>query len=200
MKRWTMRVAIYTRVSGQSNRQDTENQALQLREYCDRQGWDYVEYTDRRSGARADRTAFQQVFEDARLKKFDLVLFWALDRFSREGVTETLNYLKVLDGYGVAWKSFTESYLDSTGMFKEAVIAILAAVAKQEHARLSERVVAGLRMAKREGKVLGRKRIIVDRAKIRAMQANGQSVRAIAAAVGISKSLVANILNTHNAR
>jgi len=51
-----MRVAIYTRVSGQSNRQDTENQALQLREYCERQGWDYVEYTDRRSGARADRT------------------------------------------------------------------------------------------------------------------------------------------------
>jgi DNA invertase Pin-like site-specific DNA recombinase len=60
----------------------------------------------------------------------------------------------VLDSHGVAWKSFTESYLDSTGMFKEAVIAILAAVAKQEHARLSERVVAGLRRAKREGKVL----------------------------------------------
>src|SRR5215813_12615891 len=131
----TMKVAIYTRVSGKSNRQDAANQALQL-------------------------------FEDARLKKFDLVLFWALDRFSREGVTETLNYLKVLDSYGVAWKSFTESYLDSTGMFKEAVIAILAAVAKQEHARLSERVVAGLRRAKREGKVLGRKCIIVDRDKI----------------------------------
>src|SRR5262245_52263818 len=155
-----MRVAIYTRVSGQSNRQDTENQALQLREYCDRHGWHYVEYTDRRSGTRADRTAFQQLFEDARLKKFDLVLFWALDRFSREGVTETLNYLKMLDSYGVAWKSFTESYLDSTGMFKEAVIAILAAVAKQEHARLSERVVARLRRAKREGKQLGRPKVI----------------------------------------
>src|SRR5215831_14452355 len=181
MKRWTMRVAIYTRVSGQSNRQDTENQALQLREFCQRQGWEYVEYTDRMSGTKADRTAFQKVFEDARLKKFDLVLFWALDRFSREGVTETLNYLKVLDGYGVAWKSFTESYLDSTGMFKEAVIAILAAVAKQEHARLSERVVAGLRRAKREGKQLGRKRIIIDREKVRLMHAAGLTVREIAA-------------------
>jgi DNA invertase Pin-like site-specific DNA recombinase len=192
-----MRVAIYTRVSGKSNRQDAANQSLQLIEYCQRQSWEYVEYTDRMSGTKADRTAFQQLFEDARLKKFDLVLFWALDRFSREGVTETLNYLKVLDSYVVAWKSFTESYLDSTGMFKEAVIAILAAVAKQEHARLSERVVAGLRRAKREGKVLGRKRIIVDRDKIRAMRANGQSVRAIATEVGISKSLVANILNSH---
>ncbi len=192
-----MKVAIYTRVSGKSNRQDAANQSLQLIEYCQRHGWEYVEYTDRMSGTKADRQAFQQLFEDARLKKFDLVLFWALDRFSREGVTETLSYLKVLDSYGVAWKSFTESYLDSTGMFKEAVIAILAAVAKQEHARLSERVVAGLRRAKREGKVLGRKRSIVDRDKIRAMHANGQSVRAIAAEIGISKSLVANILNRH---
>jgi DNA invertase Pin-like site-specific DNA recombinase len=85
-------------------------------------------------------------------------------------------------------------YLDSTGMFRDAVIAILATIAKQEHARLSERVVAGLRRAKREGKVLGRKRIILDREKIRAMRAGGDSVRAIAAKVGISKSLVANIL------
>jgi len=191
-----MKVAIYTRVSGKSNRQDAANQSLQLIEYCHRQGWEYVEYTDRMSGTKADRQAFLKMFEDAHLKKFDLVLFWALDRFSREGVTETLNYLKVLDSYDVAWKSYTESYLDSTGMFREAVIAILAAVAKQEHARLSERVVAGLRRAKREGKVLGRKRIIVDRDKIRAMHANGQSVRVIAAEIGISKSLVANILSS----
>jgi DNA invertase Pin-like site-specific DNA recombinase len=195
-----MKVAIYTRVSGKSNRQDAANQSLQLTEFCQRQGWEYLEYTDRVTGTKPDRQAFLTMFEDARLKKFDLVLFWALDRFSREGVTETLNYLKVLDSYGVAWKSFTESYLDSTGMFKEAVIAILAAVAKQEHARLSERVVAGLRRAKREGKVLGRKRIIVDRDKIRAMHASGQSVRVIAAEVGVSKSLVANILNSHNCR
>jgi DNA invertase Pin-like site-specific DNA recombinase len=192
-----VKVAIYTRVSGKSNRQDAANQSLQLTEFCQRQGWEYVEYTDRMSGTKADRQAFLKMFEDARLKKFNLVLFWALDRFSREGVTETLNYLKVLDSYGVAWKSFTESYLDSTGMFKEAVIAILAAVAKQEHARLSERVVAGLRRAQREGRVLGRKRIIVDRNEICAMHASGQSVRVIATEVGISKSLVANILNSH---
>jgi DNA invertase Pin-like site-specific DNA recombinase len=95
----------------------------------------------------------------------------------------------------VAWKSFTEQYLDSTGTFCDAVIAILATIAKQEHARLSERVVAGLRRAKREGKVLGRKRTILDRDKVRAMKADGLSVRAIAAAVGMSKSLVANIVS-----
>jgi DNA invertase Pin-like site-specific DNA recombinase len=80
-------------------------------------------------------------------------------------------------------------------MFRDAVIAILATIAKQEHARLSERVVAGLRRAKREGKVLGRKRVILDRHKVREMHAAGQSVRAIAATMGVSKSLVANIVS-----
>ena len=122
------------------------------------------------------------------------MLFWALDRRSREGTLKTLEYLQRLDSYGVGWKSYTEQYLDSTGMFRDAVIAILATIAKQEHARLSERVVAGLRRAKREGKVLGRKRIILDRDKVRAMHTAGTSVRAIASQMGVSKSLVANIL------
>jgi DNA invertase Pin-like site-specific DNA recombinase len=190
----SVRVAIYTRVSGKSNRQDAANQSLQLAEYCERQGRDYVEYSDRMTGTKADRTAFLKMFEDARLKRFDMVLFWALDRFSREGTLKTLEYLQRLDSYGVAWKSFTEQYLDSTGMFRDAVIAILATIAKQEHARLSERVVAGLRRAKREGKTLGRKRIILDREKARTLHANGQTVRAIAVKMGVSKSLIANIL------
>src|SRR5262249_49676676 len=163
--------------------------SLQLIEYCHRQGWEYVEYTDRMSGTKLDRTAFLKMFEDARLKQFDLILFWALDRFSREGTLKTLEYLQRLDTYGVAWKSFTEQYLDSTGMFRDAVIAILATIAKQEHARLSERIVAGLRRAKRDGKMLGRKRKIVDRERIRTMHAGGQTVREIAGKVGISKSL-----------
>src|SRR2546428_10533263 len=153
-----MKVAIYTRVSGKSNRQDAANQSLQLVEYCQRQSWDYIEYTDRMTGTRADRAEFQRMFEDARLKHFDMVLFWALDRFSREGTLKTLEYLQRLDSYGVAWKSYTEQYLDSTGMFRDAVIAILATIAKQEHARLSERVVAGLRRVERGRKKPGAKR------------------------------------------
>ena len=64
-----MRVAIYCRVSGKFNRQDAANQSLQLVEYCQRQGWDYIEYTDRMTGTRADRVEFQRMFEDARLKQ-----------------------------------------------------------------------------------------------------------------------------------
>jgi DNA invertase Pin-like site-specific DNA recombinase len=66
-------------------------------------------------------------------------LVWTLDRFSREGVLETLNYLQRLTSYGINWRSQTKQYLDSTGIFREAVIAILAAVAKQERVRIGER-------------------------------------------------------------
>jgi putative DNA-invertase from lambdoid prophage Rac len=83
-------------------------------------------------------------------------------------------------------------------MFKEAVIAILAAVAKQEHARLSERVVAGLRRAKREGKTLGRSRVIVDREKLRVAGPAGESLRQIGAQFGISRTLVMNLLSAQN--
>jgi DNA invertase Pin-like site-specific DNA recombinase len=79
-----------------------------------------------------------------------------LDRFSREGVRETLNHLERLTSYGVNWRSFTEQYLDSYGIFKDAVLAILAVIAKQGRVRLSERTLAGLARARKQGRVVGR--------------------------------------------
>ena len=147
-----MKVAIYTRVSSR-DKQDPENQLRQLREFCAKQGWTIVhEYEDRATGKRADRDEFQQMFAAASRRQVDLVLFWALDRFSREGVFETLQHLQRLTSYGVGFRSFTEQYLDSCGMFRDAVIGILAAVAKQERIRLSERPIAGLERARAQGR------------------------------------------------
>jgi hypothetical protein len=73
-------------------------------------------------------------------KEFDVVLFWSLDRFSREGVLATLQHLKTLSAHGVEWLSFREEYLRSIGPFKDAVLGILAAIGEQERMRLSERV------------------------------------------------------------
>jgi len=69
---------------------------------------------------------FKAMFAATSRREFDCVLFWSLDRFSREGVLETLQCLQRLTSYGVAFKSFTEEYLDGTGMFRDAVISILA--------------------------------------------------------------------------
>ena len=165
----------------------------QLREFCRKQGWKIVEeYIDRASGKHSDRERFQAMFAAASRREFDLVLFWSLDRFSREGTVETLQHLQRLTAYGVAWRSFTEQYLDSTGIFKDAVIGILAAVAKQERVRLSERVHAGLERAKAQGRVGGRPRVRRDRDKdakvIRKMRDAGQSYGEIADELGRSKA------------
>src|SRR3984957_18871971 len=184
-----MRTAIYARVSTRDGRQDTENQLRQVRDFAATQDWTVVhEYVDRASGKRGDREQFQKMFEAASKRQFDILLFWSLDRMSREGTVATLNHLERLNGYGINYRSFTEQYLDSTGMFKEAVIGILAAVARQERIRLSERTIAGLQRAKAQGRVGGRPKAEDSEpklvAKIGRLRSEGRSIRAIANEVG----------------
>jgi len=191
----TLRVALYSRVSTRDGRQDTENQLRQLREFCEKSGYIIVhEYVDHASGKRGDREAFQDMFAAAARREFDTVIFWALDRFSREGVLETLTYLQRLTAYGIGYRSYTEQYLDSCGMFRDAVIGILAAIARQERVRLSERTVAGLERARAKGRVGGRPRVICDRKQVRDLHQAGHSLGQIAATMGLSKTTVARIV------
>ena len=191
-----MRTALYARVSTRDKGQDTENQLAQLREFASTQGWTITgEYVDRVTGKHSDREQFQKMFQDASQRKFDTVLFWSLDRFSREGVLATLNHLQRLSSHGVGYRSFTEQYLDSCGVFKDAVLAILAVIAKQERIRLSERTIAGLEKARRNGRVGGRPRLVVKRAKVAQMHAKGMKTRAIGEKLGISAASVCRILN-----
>jgi DNA invertase Pin-like site-specific DNA recombinase len=183
------RVALYARVSTKDGRQDTENQLIALREYCQKQGWEIAgEYVDHETGGTSKRQHFQRMFADARARKFDLLLFWSLDRLSREGVSATLNHLERLSAAGVHWRSLTEEYLDSTGLFRDAVIAILAVIAKQERVRRSERATAAIAKLRRQGHTdhLGRPRLVVDRSKARRLREQGRSVRQIAEEMGLS--------------
>jgi DNA invertase Pin-like site-specific DNA recombinase len=179
----------------QRKRQDMENQRRQLREFCDVQGWQIVaEYTDEESGAKSDRAGFRRMWHDAAQRRFDVLLFWALDRFSREGVLETLNYLQRLNSFGINWRSHTEQYLDSCGVFREAVLSILAAIAKQERIRISERTRAGLDRARekgtRSGRPIGRPRLVFHRDQVRELRKEGLSWRQIARRVGASSTAV----------
>ena len=186
-----LRVALYARISTRDGRQDTQNQLQQLREFCQRQGWPIIkEYTDRASGKRGDRVQFQAAFEAASRREYDCLLFWSLDRFSREGVLETLQHLQRLTAYGVAYRSFTESYIDSLGPFRDVVISLLAALARQERIRLSERVTAGLARARKEGRVGGRPKVIVSTSKIRKLADRGVSAVQIGEQLGCSRMTV----------
>jgi len=172
-----------------TGKQDTENQLAQLRAFARTQGWTIVaEYADELTGKHSDRAQFQRMFHHASRRAFDVLLFWSLDRLSREGALETLQHLNRLTGYGVQWRSLTEQYLDSTGMFRDAVISILAVVAKQERVRLSERTKAGLERARKQGKVLGRPKATVDADAIRALRASGLSWGAIGRHTGLARA------------
>lgn len=188
-----MRVAIYARVS--TTKQDNENQLAQLHEFVRKQNWQIGDqYVDCESGGKADRIQFQRMLLDASQRKFDLVLFWALDRFSREGVLQTLTYLNRLESYGVGFRSFTEPFFDSCGVFKDAVLAIMATLAKQERVKRAERTKAGLAIAKARGRVLGRPKVSVRSDVVAQLRSRGRSLRAIGRELRISEASVRRLL------
>lgn len=185
-----MKIAIYSRVSKESS--DNTNQLLVLRDYCNKMNYHVIhEYVDVVSGGSPNRPEFNKMMKDASKRKFEMLLFFALDRLTREGTRKTIIYLQSLDDYGVAYKSFSEQYIDSSGIFKDVIIALLSTLAKQERIRISERVKAGLEKSRQLGRVGGRPNL--DESKInqiREGKAKGISICTIAKDLKISRTTV----------
>jgi DNA invertase Pin-like site-specific DNA recombinase len=181
-----MKIGVYARVS--TDKQENGNQLLQLQEFAARQGWEIAfEFVDTVTGSgKSKRPAFEKMMLAASQKQFDLLLFWKLDRFSREGVRKTLKYLEQLDNWGVAWRSYQEPYLDSCGPMKDVVISLFATFAQQERIAISDRTKAGLARAVRQGKKLGRRAVVVDVSRARKLQREGLGLRGIAKKMRIS--------------
>jgi len=185
-----MKCLIYTRVS--TDDQTPENQISQLKEYAQKQDWQILDVKiDICSGSKSanERAGLREVFELARKRKFDVLLFWSLDRFSREGSRKTLEYLTRLDNYRVKWHSYTEQYISSLGIFADAIISLMACLAKQERIRISERTKAGLARIKSRGIRLGRPKTdeaVIKRAK--ELKENGFSYAAIGRELNLSKA------------
>jgi DNA invertase Pin-like site-specific DNA recombinase len=185
-----MKIALLSRVS--TSKQDNENQLLQLREFATKQGWEIVaEYVDTVTGSgKKTREQFDAMMRDASQRRFDLVLFWKLDRFSREGVRKTLRHLQQLDDWGVGWRSFHEPFFDSCGMMRDVVIAIMSTLAEQERLTISERTKAGLARTRKAGTRLGRRPSDVDMALVEKRHAGGESLRGIARSLRVSPALL----------
>lgn len=184
-----MKCIIYARVSTED--QTVENQLRELKEYAARQQWQVIdELTDIASGGKSieERSGLKEVFNLARKKKYDVLLFWSLDRFSREGSRKTLEYLTRLDDYGVKWHSYTEEYISSLGIFADAIISLMACLARQERLRISERTRAGMARAAAAGKAIGRPKTppaVIEQAK--QLRAAGLSFAAIGKEMNLSR-------------
>jgi DNA invertase Pin-like site-specific DNA recombinase len=178
-----MRAAIYARVS--TFDQEPENQLAEVRRYVEARGWTAVEYVDRGvSGAKDRRPALDQLVAGAKRRKFDVVVCWRLDRLGRN-LRHLITLLEELQSLGVAFVSLAEG-IDATTPAGKLQMHILGAIAEFERARIAERVKAGLQRARAEGKHLGRPRKAPTSIAI-----PGGSVRAAAAAWGVSKSTAA---------
>jgi DNA invertase Pin-like site-specific DNA recombinase len=190
-----MKAALYARISTADGRQDVENQLAELRRFAVAQGWETTnEYIDRESGGKADRAEFRRMFTDAARRRFDLVLVWALDRLTREGVAETFEYIKRLTRHGVQFVSFTEEHFRTTGPAGELMIAVAAWIAKQERIRISERVRAGLARARlqgtRSGRAVGRPKVVFNRDEAIRLRREGWSWREISRKLRVGSTTI----------
>ena len=188
--------ALYMRVSTKGHGQTTDTQALALKEYAERRGFTAVEYRDEGvSGAKDRRPALDRLMADAKARKFDVVIVARFDRFARS-VSHLLRALEEFKALNIDFVSLNESIDTSTPMGK-MIFTVLAVVAELERSIITERVHAGVQRARKQGKTFGRPKIVVDREKVRTLHQAGESCRAIAAAMGLTKSTVFNIVNAN---
>lgn len=154
-----MKVAIYCRVS--TTKQDYENQLSQLRDYCEKKKHEiYRVYSETISGKESQRPVFKEMMQDAIKKKFDAILVWALDRFTREGTAKVWQYINLLNSYEIKFISYSEpSFNTDNEMVRDILLTVMATLAKQERLRISERTKAGLQVARAKGIKLGRKEV-----------------------------------------
>jgi len=152
----SFRVATYARVSTANNGQDPSLQTRELKEYCERRGWQLAgEYVDVGiSGAKEKRPELDRLMADAYKRRFDVVIVWKFDRFARS-VSHLLRALETFKAPGIEFVSFSEQ-LDTSTPAGKLVFTVLGAVAELERSLIIERVRAGMRNAKAKGKRIGR--------------------------------------------
>jgi len=178
-----MRIAIYARVSTKD--QSCQLQVRDLRAYCAARGFDLVrEYVDvGQSGAKDSRPELNKLMDDARKRQFDAIVVWRFDRFARS-TKHLLLALEEFRSLGIQFISYQEN-IDTSSALGQALFTIVSAVAQLERDLIRERVSAGIRNARANGKTLGRPKRTVDRQEILRLKAAGHGVRYIAAALGV---------------
>ena len=183
-----MRIGIYARVSTRD--QSCELQVRDLRAYCAARGFEPGrEYIDvGQSGAKESRPELNKLMEDARKRKFDVIVVWRFDRFARS-TKHLLMALEEFRSLGIQFISYQEN-MDTSSPLGQALFTIVSAVAQLERDLIRERVTAGIRNARVNGKKLGRPKSAVDREQILELKEQGLSLRQIAANLGVGYGTV----------
>jgi DNA invertase Pin-like site-specific DNA recombinase len=191
-----MRIGIYARVSTKD--QSCELQIRDLRSFCTARGFDLVrEYVDvGQSGATDSRPELNKLMDDASKRQFDAIVVWRFDRFARS-TKHLLTALEEFRSLGIQFISYQEN-VDTSTPLAQALFTIVSAVAQLERDLIRERVTAGIRNARANGKRLGRPKSSVDRAQVLQLREQGQSLQQIATNLGVGYGTVrARLLTSH---
>jgi len=188
------RAAIYTRCS--TAEQETDMQETELLEYCEKRGWSYTVYSDRgQSGAKNDRPALNQMLNDLRRRKVDVVVVWALDRLARS-LKQLLTIAEECRSLNADLVSLRQN-IDTTLPAGRFTFQILGAVSELERELLRERVKAGMAHARRNGKHMGRPALRrfqpSEIERIRELRSKGVSVRRLASDFGTTQWMVGRL-------
>jgi DNA invertase Pin-like site-specific DNA recombinase len=186
------RVAIYARVSTKD--QSVDMQLNDLERYSKERGLNIFNiYKDSGvSGTKETRPALGELMNDAKKRKFDMVLVWRFDRFARS-TKHLVTALHEFRHLGIDFISFQEN-IDTSSPLGEAIFTIISAMSKLERDIIAERVKGGLRKAKANGKKLGRPKNIVDTEKVIEYRKQNKSIRQIASELGLSRGSVERTL------
>jgi DNA invertase Pin-like site-specific DNA recombinase len=187
----TKRAVLYARVS--TGDQNLDTQLLDLREFAKQRGFELVgEYTDVISGSKAKRPGLDRLMADTRRRRFDIVIVAAFDRMARS-VKHFLDVLDELNRLGVEFISLREN-IDTGGALGRALLTIIAAIAEFEKSLICERVKAGMRRAKLEGRRIGRAPLNVSREEVVRDRRSGMSLTKVAEKHRISRASVCRLV------
>jgi putative DNA-invertase from lambdoid prophage Rac len=185
-----MKIALHARVS--TSDQNCEMQLRELREYAAARKWNiYAEYVDTGwSGTKTNRPELSRLMQDARKRRFDAVLVWKLDRWGRS-VADSIKGIQELVSLGVRFIAVTQNLdTDESNPMARFLLHIMAAFAELERELIRERVVAGVKVARANGKHLGRPKRVFRRDEAVRLREAGMSWRRIAAELKIPVTTV----------
>ena len=190
------RAVIYCRVS--TGDQHLETQLLDLRELAKQRGLEIVrEYSDVISGVKSKRPGLESLMSDARRHRFDVLLVSAFDRIARN-VRHFLEVLDELSQLNVQFISMREN-IDTGGPLGRAMLTIIGAIAELERSLIVERVKAGMRRAKLEGRRIGRSPLNINREQGVQDRRSGMSLTQVAQKHRISRASVCRLVKESGA-
>lgn len=193
-----MRAVLYSRISTSDKGQNCEVQLAELRTYCRTRNWDIVaEFADTMSGKQSKRPQLEAMMQLVRQRRIQVVAIIRLSRLGRS-VPHLITVVSEFDNYGVRLVSVNES-IDLTTPNGRLQFHLFSAFAQFEADLISERIRAGLAFAKSKGIRIGRRPTVTPAiiGSILQRSAQGDSLRIIAQALGISRSAVHKIVSTN---